>query len=304
MPDFASGGLLITGAAVVASTAGVHLIRRFALKRAILDIPNDRSSHDAPTPRGGGAAIAIVFVAAVIIAATPSVPGIPSTWAGVALVAALVAVLGWLDDCYQLGAAKRFSGHVTAAVAATWLLSAHRPDHPLFWISAIGIVWAINFYNFMDGIDGLAGSEAVCVGIFGALISLRHGHEAAGVVSALIAASSLGFLFWNWPPAKIFMGDVGSGFLGFVFGCLAIASGWGFKGGFGTWLILLAMFWVDATFTLFRRLFNGEKIWEAHRSHLYQRAVQAGYTHKQVTLFFIAGNIILGCVAFAVAEWV
>jgi len=210
---------------------------------------------------------------------------------------AFLAFLGWLDDCYSLRSSVRFAAHFLAAGwAVYWLMP---PDSPLYLktVATIGIVWAVNFFNFMDGIDGLAGLEAVSVATAGWYICTSHRLFEPQLVSLIIASSALGFLFWNWPPAKIFMGDSGSGFLGYGFGCLSIGSGWGWKGGFGTWAILLFLFWFDASFTLFRRILNRERFWEAHRSHLFQKYVQSGYSHLTVDLIFLDGNTLLALVA-------
>ena len=163
-------------------------------------------------------------------------------------------------------------------------------------VAVIGVVWMINLYNFMDGIDGLAGVEAVTVSAVAAILLWS---QALDLVTSclLLAAAVLGFLFWNWPPAKIFMGDVGSGFLGFVFAVLAIWSGKSGAVPLLIWLLLLGVFIVDATVTLVKRVARGEKLYEAHRSHVYQLAVQAGYSHKQVTLTVLLINIMLGIVA-------
>jgi Fuc2NAc and GlcNAc transferase len=212
-----------------------------------------------------------------------------------------ITLIGWLDDCYSLSSGFRFASHFLAALWAVYWLST--PDSPIIWngIWVVGIAWAINFYNFMDGSDGLAGSEAVIVGFAGSYIAARCGFPAEALIAVSVAGASLGFLCWNFPPAKIFLGDSGSGFLGYVFGCLSASAGWSFHGGFGTWAILLFLFWFDATFTLFRRIINRERFWEAHRSHIYQRAIQAGYTHRQVLFGFLLGNAVLAGLAAKVS---
>lgn len=284
------------------SAAGVGVLYRFLLKQGIMDIPNDRSSHTIPTPRGGGmaSAIAAMGVGAVcylgwgsfIPAPTVSFALFPVLiWGGL-----VISILGWLDDCYSLPVAVRFGTHwVLGLCAAIWLRPGATWGEILFFNLAVS--WAINFFNFMDGIDGFAGSEAVIAGLIGGGICLANGLPEAAFAGFIVAGSFLGFLFWNWPPAKIFMGDCGSGFLGYYFGCLAICSGWGFKGGFGMWMVLLLVFWGDATLTLFRRMLRKEKFWEAHRSHFYQQAVQAGFSHLAVLRVSIVFNLLLGGVA-------
>ncbi len=154
-----------------------------------------------------------------------------------------------------------------------------------------GLVWLTNLFNFMDGIDGLAGMEAVCVSVFGGTLLFLRGLASYSQLSWLLAAASLGFLLWNWPPAKIFMGDAGSGFLGFTLGTLALFSSSSSPGLIWPWLILLAAFIVDATVTLLRRMFSRARWYEAHRSHAYQHAARAWASHPKVTLAVAAINI-------------
>jgi Fuc2NAc and GlcNAc transferase len=153
------------------------------------------------------------------------------------------------------------------------------------------LVWLTNLFNFMDGIDGLAGMEAVCVSVFGGILLFHGGLASYSQLFWLLAAASLGFLLWNWPPAKIFMGDVGSGFLGFTLGTLALFSSSSNSGLIWPWLILLAAFIVDATVTLLRRMFSRARWYEAHRSHAYQHAAQAWASHTKVTLAVAVINI-------------
>ena len=287
-PPFAAILIIVSA---VATGIGVGLMRRFALSRAILDIPNQRSSHAVPTPRGGGLAVVVTTVAGLALTRGmfPEEDGIGLT---VMIGGSLVALLGWLDDCYKVGTAKRFVGYFLLSLFAAFQLAPATAGLPEKAFMALIVAWSINLYNFMDGIDGLAGTEAAMAGFAGAALALWF---AAGpvVLPLLLGSASLGFLWWNWPPARIFMGDVCSGFYGYAFGCLVIASGWGFRGGAGMWLLLLGMFWFDATFTLLRRMARGERVWQAHRSHFYQQAVQAGWSHRGVVLMFMACNALL-----------
>jgi Fuc2NAc and GlcNAc transferase len=160
-------------------------------------------------------------------------------------------------------------------------------------VGTIGIMWGINFYNFMDGIDGLAGGEAVTVSLGAALLVGASAHPELVLICALIGGSSAGFLVWNWPPARIFLGDVGSAFLGFMFSVLAVmAENAGALPVVG-WLLLLGVFFVDATLTVARRIASGEPWYRAHRTHAYQRAVQVGYSHRRVTLAIMGLNVVL-----------
>lgn len=294
---------LVCQATTILSALGGGLVRWLALRRSILDMPSDRSMHEEPMPRGGGAAMAVVSMAALAILHFARPELLPGHWM-IAVVGGGIAIsiVGWLDDCYSLGAGWRFLIHLLAGVwACWWLMPAESP----VWLKLPGVLWvawAINFYNFMDGIDGLAGGEAVMAGLTGGYLAGRLGLLGPQTIAWVTAAAALGFLFWNWPPAKLFMGDAGSGYLGYVFGCLCIGSGMSFQGGFGTWALLLAMFWIDATFTLLRRIFKGERFWEAHRQHFYQRAVQQGYSHLEVVWFFSVGNLLLSIATFYLAR--
>ncbi|HHV77977.1 MAG TPA: glycosyltransferase family 4 protein [Syntrophothermus lipocalidus] len=288
------------------SFIGTGLVRRYALNKEILDIPNARSSHHHPTPRGGGLAIAVLFLTTVALFA---LAGLVPLRLALALCGGglLVAGIGWIDDCFRLQASLRAMVHLLAALwSLYWLGGLPGLNFGIIKIpmgavgsvlAAIGIVWLINLYNFMDGIDGIASSEAVIVGLIGGALELALGMPALAVVSWLLASASAGFLLWNWPPAKIFMGDVGSGLLGFAFAVLAIASENSGALPLLVWLILLGVFIVDATATLLRRISRGERWTEAHRTHAYQLAVQAGYSHKQVTMAVIAVNVALGSAA-------
>jgi Fuc2NAc and GlcNAc transferase len=185
-----------------------------------------------------------------------------------------------------------------AAGWALWQLNGIGPLH-LGWIiwdwgwvgqavALVGLVWMINLYNFMDGIDGLAGVEAVCASGLGGLLLARSG---LGEAVLALGGASAGFLVWNWPPAKVFMGDVGSGFLGVVFGVLAIASAKERPWLVWVWLILLAVFVVDSTLTLIRRLIAGARWYEAHCCHAYQHAARRWGSHSKVTLAMMAVNL-------------
>ncbi|MBA3403292.1 MAG: glycosyltransferase family 4 protein [Gemmatimonadaceae bacterium] len=284
-------------------------VRLYALDR-LLDIPNERSSHSSPTPRGGGLAIAFTALGGIILAAMWN-------WIDWNLAIALtgggsmIAAVGWIDDHRNLPALVRFAVQfLSAAWAMFWLgglpaltvgstqLSLGIAGIPL---GVIGIVWAINLYNFVDGIDGLAAGEAVTTGMIGGLILLAMGHYGLAMVSLLIAAANAGFLPLNWAPAKLFMGDVGSGMLGYLFAVLAIASENAGAVPLLIWVLLLGAFVFDATVTLCRRIAHGERWYHAHHSHAYQRMVQAGRSHAQVSSMILAINFALA--ALAIVAW-
>jgi Fuc2NAc and GlcNAc transferase len=284
--------LITTGtAAFVATLLLSAAALRYARSRALLDLPTERSSHTQPTPRGGGLGIVVVVLAGVaLLVASERLPA-PT---GVALLGGgmLVALAGWLDDLRGLPAATRLIAHLAAALwAVAWLgglpalavgTETVRLGPAGAVLAVLGIVWAINLYNFMDGIDGLAASEAASVGTLAAVF-LAPRDPALAAVAVIVAAAAAGFLPWNWQRARVFMGDVGSGFLGFILAALALASENAAAVPALVWLLLLGVFFVDATITLVRRMVRRERWYAAHRGHAYQRATQSGWSHAQVT---------------------
>jgi Fuc2NAc and GlcNAc transferase len=224
----------------------------------------------------------------------------------------IVGVVGFLDDRYQLSAGIRLAAHFGAALwALVWLgglPSVHVANHSvsLGWLGyvlgTLGIVWYLNLFNFMDGIDGIAVSEAIYVASGGALLEiLAGGSPGVAATASVLAAACCGFLVWNWPPAKIFMGDVGSGYLGYVLAVMAIAATHENPSAIWTWLILGGVFIVDATVTLVRRLIRGEPVCQAHRSHAYQWLARRWQSHLRVTLLVIVINVawLLPCAVLA-----
>jgi Fuc2NAc and GlcNAc transferase len=268
-------------------------LRFYALKRSLVDIPNARSSHTVPTPRGGGIAIVLSFLAAVLFAAAKGLVGWSISWALVGGGAG-IALLGFLDDHGHIAARWRLLGHFAgAAWVLLWL--GGLPPFDVFGVTlqlgwwghafaAIYLVWVLNLYNFMDGIDGIASVEALCVCLSGALLYGLIERPDLVLLPVLLAAAVAGFLFWNFPPARIFMGDAGSGFLGLMLAALSLQAAWISPNLFWAWVILLGVFIVDATFTLVRRLLRGDKVYEAHRSHAYQYASRLVGRHLPVTL--------------------
>lgn len=293
------------------------LLRRYALRVRLLDIPNPRSSHSIPTPRGGGLAVVLIFVLGVCLLAWEN--SVPASLLPLVLQpCVLVATVGWLDDHRSLPAPVRLLVHLLAAGLALLLLPG-LPVLPLFYeqiplaawsypFLLIGLVWVVNLNNFMDGIDGIASVEAISVTAGAAVILwLNGGAVSLVLLLVLLAAAVSGFLAWNWPPAKIFMGDACSGFLGMAIGVFAfIASA---RGGINlwSWLILYGVFAVDATYTLLRRFVGGEKLHEAHRSHAYQILARRWQSHLKVTLLVLAVNICwlfpLAVVSSRCPEW-
>jgi len=268
-------------------------MRRYAVSRSLVDIPNARSSHMLPTPRGGGVAIVLTF----LLALGPLLFfGLISPAVFVACVGAgaLIAIIGFMDDHGHIAARWRLLGHfIAASWAIFWLgglpaISVLGVVFDMGWLGAalavVYLVWMLNLYNFMDGIDGIAGVEAVCTCFGVCLLYGMSGQSSLIWAPLLLGASVAGFLCWNFPPAKIFMGDAGSGFLGIMLGVLSLQAGWVSAQLLWGWLILVGVFIVDATFTLFRRLMRGDRIYEAHRSHAYQFASRRFGKHLPVTL--------------------
>nr|WP_200976820.1 glycosyltransferase family 4 protein [Pseudomonas cichorii] len=280
-------------AVAVLSLGLTALLRRYALSRSLMDVPNARSSHKIPTPRGGGVSIVVAFLLAILLLGLGD--RIPSS-ALIAILGAggLVAVIGFMDDHGHIAARWRLLGHFSAAAwALAWLGGLAPLDFFGFTLdlglighilAAFYLVWMLNLYNFMDGIDGIASIEAVtvCAGISLIYVMGDYGQLLWGPV--LLAAAVMGFLYWNFPPARIFMGDAGSGFLGIALGVLSLQAAWASSHLFWAWLILLGVFIVDATVTLTRRLLRGDKVYEAHRSHAYQFASRRYGKHLPVTL--------------------
>lgn len=266
------------------------LIRRYALTSSLLDIPNSRSSHQQPTPRGGGVAFVLVFLLGLPLMNFVS----DFVWAlfGAGF---LVAVVGFLDDHGHIKARWRLLAHFVAAAWGLYFLHG-LPTVQFFNYSfnlggagyifaSIYLVWLLNLYNFMDGIDGIAAIEAICVCLGGVLVYvLQSGMGDQIDVLLLLGAAVAGFLCWNFPPAKIFMGDAGSGFLGIILGLFSLKAASYDAALLWSWLILLAVFIVDASWTLCRRFYQGEKVYLAHRSHAYQIAARKYGAHLPVSL--------------------
>ncbi|MDR6236108.1 Fuc2NAc and GlcNAc transferase [Pseudomonas psychrotolerans] len=293
--------LVLLVAALCSSWLGTAALRRYALSGGLLDQPNARSSHQVPTPRGGGLAFVVVFLLGCLALQELGLLG--ASACGVLVGAGLlVAILGFVDDHRHVGAGWRLLGHFVAALVALLGLGGYGvlstvlagmtglPAWLVLLVGALYLVWLLNLYNFMDGIDGIAAIEALtaCLGM--ALIYAFVGLTALLGAPLLLAAAVGGFLLWNFPPARIFMGDVGSGFLGLILGILSLQAAMVQLSLFWAWLILLAVFVVDATWTLLRRLSRGKKPYEAHRTHAYQWASRRHGAHRPVTLAVLLIN--------------
>lgn len=283
--------------ALLASVLLTGLLRRYALAASLLDIPNARSSHSLPTPRGGGVAIVIVFLSGIIALSLSGLLATSTLWALLGA-GAWIAVVGFIDDHQHIPARWRLLAHFIGAIWGLFWLGL--PTLVLFGmdlttlgyvLAAFYLVWMLNLYNFMDGIDGLASIEAITVCAGGVLLLVLGTDTASHYSLILLIGAVAGFLVWNFPPAKIFMGDAGSGFLGITLGLFSIHAAHLSPSFFCSWLILLGVFIVDATWTLIRRFLRGEKVYEAHRSHAYQFASRHYSSHKTVSLAVAALNV-------------
>ena len=281
----------------LATGALIPILRR----RGMLDYPNERSSHFDPTPRGGGIAVTISILLAWI--ALHKVGLVASSFVSIALGTSLLALVSWIDDLRGLSPGMRLVAQGAAVTIGILVLPSTRSaleawlGSTLFFVAA-GLVWIwwINLFNFMDGIDGLAVSEAaaICSGLLLFALVGDGADPAAALLAAGIIGAAIGFLVWNWSPARIFLGDVGSVPLGYLSGFLLLdlAS----RGRWKIALILPLYFLADATITLLRRLLAGERVWEPHRQHFYQQAVRNGLPHSAVVKRVIAANLLLiGC---------
>ncbi|MDH4380302.1 MAG: glycosyltransferase family 4 protein [Gammaproteobacteria bacterium] len=290
--------LLIFLASCASTAVLTGAVRRYALRAQVLDLPNARSLHAAPTPRGGGLGVVpvvlLVQLAAAIWFGDSALP------AGLTvLVAGGLAYVGWRDDRKPLSARLRFGVQIIVSLFSVSTLWALHPTNDLaIWyvpLLALAMTWFINLYNFMDGSDGLAGSQAVLGGLGIGALALAGGVSEIAATSFALAGASLGFLYWNWSPARIFMGDVGSYFLGGLFallllrGILSTGAPW-------RWLMVFAPFITDATLTLLARMLRRQRWWEAHREHAYQRLILKGWAHAQVALAYGVFSLVsLGC---------
>jgi len=281
--------------ALAISTAGVWVSIRIAERAGVMDVPNERSSHSLPVPRMGGvpmvaaAALALGGWMFFVAGGATAQRGLPYTF----LFALAMFLLGFYDDLRDLSPLFRFLVQFVSALLLLLFLAPLLPDVFLWewvlprwaWVvpGAFWVVWMLNLYNFMDGIDGLAGGEAAVASSFFFLVFAYYGQSGWAVANLVVAAASMGFLVHNWPPARVFMGDAGSAFLGAFFGMQSVVAALATPVPFLVFALPFANFILDTTFTLFRRMLGGEKWFQAHRSHVYQRMTDLGMTHGKVT---------------------
>jgi len=283
--------------AFAASWTLTKYVRQKLLARAVMDIPNERSMHTVPVPRGGGLAVMIVIVLGLIVSLFVPATNVPATLLVLSGIALLMLV-SWLDDRKGMGVRIRLGAHVLAAVLGSLALG----DNAMalggllpFWLDRtlviLGWAWFMNLYNFMDGIDGITCVESLsCAGgVLLLVYMIREPHAVSDLVPALIMGSCLGFLMLNWHPAKIFLGDVGSVPLGFLIGFLLLQLA---CAGHPVAALLIPLYYLaDSGITILKRLARGEKIWKAHREHFYQRATVGQKTPVPVVLWIVLTNI-------------
>ena len=307
-------GLLgLVGLVFLSSFGLTRLLCSPASRLYLLDHPNERSLHVSPLPRTGGLAILgsvlLGIVASLAVGTGSALQTDATLWIlGMAL---LIGAVSFWDDRAGLSPALRLGVHALAAAGVVWgagltvntIAVPFIGSLPLGWLTTpvtiLFLMWMANLYNFMDGMDGFAGGMTVLGYGFLGFLAWRGGHHHLMALALLIGTAASGFLFYNLPPARIFMGDVGSIPLGFIAAALAVM---GTRDGlFDIWvpLLIFSPFAMDATVTLFRRLLRGEKVWRAHREHYYQRLVLAGWGHRRTMLAEYA--LMLACGATAVA---
>jgi Fuc2NAc and GlcNAc transferase len=288
--------LVIWLALVIVSSVLVGGYRKLAMRRGWFDIPNQRSSHTEIVPRGAG----VIHALLILLATCISLLWMGERWTVAASLAPglAVAIIGWLDDVRGIAARWRFLIYATACWGAVSIIFLNDGNDytnlvliSLIAVSGLALLWLVNLYNFMDGINGIAVAEGIFVSV--AALWLGNDFFQADLTRLLlvIIATLLGFLPWNFPRARVFMGDVGSAFLGFCFGVLAL---WSIVSGVLTvsqWLILGGVFIVDASYTLSVRVLTGQRWHEAHRSHAYQRLANFYHSHTKAVCVLMAVNV-------------
>lgn len=284
----------------MATAVLTYITRYYALKNKILDVPNQRSSHVTPTPRGGG--LAIVFVFNICLLALWNYFRLDALFAALSLGGIIIAAVGYYDDLFRMKARTRaFIQFATATFALLAIGGLPTLDFGTWQfhvgilgtiIGIISIVWLTNLYNFMDGIDGISGSEGlfVCIAA-GTMLWFNGTYQSIAILCFLFASCLAGFTLFNWPPAKIFLGDVGSGFIGYTLAVLGIYTAKLTNLSLSFWIMLLAIFICDATFTVVRRARQGKAWYDAHREHAYQRLIIAGKSHKEIIMQLLTFNL-------------
>lgn len=280
-----------------------YFIKEYALKKSLVATVNERSSHTVPTPHGGGIAIALTWFGGLIYLYFSA--QIEANLFFALMVGLIISLVSFFDDIYELSPKVRLMAQASVALFGLVSLGGLEVINLGVFeitnvfvtniVAFVAIIWFINLYNFLDGINGYAGSEAVFLGLAGFVLF-------GGEHFLVLAMAVLGFLYWNWNRAKIFMGDVGSTLLGYNIAIFTIYYTNQESANLWIWLALFGLFWFDATITLIRRKLNGEKLSLAHRKHAYQRLTQSGWSHYKVTNYSIGVNLIILSIVYFVAN--
>lgn len=280
-----------------------YFIKNYMIKKSLVAVVNERSSHTVPTPHGGGIALAITWFIGLFY--LYFIGEISSNLFYALLFGAVISIVSFFDDIYELSPKIRLIAQAIVAIVGLYFLGGFETltfgifdiQNPIFTniFAFFMIIWFINLYNFLDGINGYAGSEAIFLALTGFILF-------SGNYFLVLAVSVLGFLFWNWNKAKIFMGDVGSTLLGYNIAIFTIYYANEESTNFWIWIILFGIYWFDATLTLIRRKLNKEKLSLAHKKHAYQRLTQSGWSHYKVTNYSIGLNIILFFIVYFVSN--
>ena len=280
-----------------------YFIKNYMIKKSLVASVNERSSHTTPTPHGGGIALCLTwFIGLVYLYFIGEIE--PSLFYAL-LFGAIISIVSFFDDIYELSPKLRLIIQATVAIGGLYFLGGFETftfgifdiQNPILTnvFAFFMIIWFINLYNFLDGINGYAGSEAVFLSLAGFVLF-------GGNHFLVLGVAVLGFLYWNWNKAKIFMGDVGSTLLGYNIAIFTIYYANEEATNFWIWIILFALFWFDATLTLIRRKLNKEKLSQAHKKHAYQRLTQSGWSHFKVTNYSIGINLILFGIVYFVSN--
>lgn len=280
-----------------------YFIKNYMIKKSLVASVNERSSHTVPTPHGGGIAIAITWFIGLFY--LYFIGQIENNLFYALLFGAVISIVSFFDDIYELSPKLRLIIQAIVAIGGLYFLGGFETltfgifdiQNSIFTniFAFFMIIWFINLYNFLDGINGYAGSEAVFLAVAGFILF-------GGNHFLVLAVAALGFLYWNWNKAKIFMGDVGSTLLGYNVAIFTIYYANQEPTNFWIWIILFGVYWFDATLTLIRRKLNKERLSQAHKKHAYQRLTQVGWSHYKVTNYSIVLNILLFAIVYFISN--
>jgi Fuc2NAc and GlcNAc transferase len=297
------GWLAVSLFAAVLSFFGCFKAMKLAQKSGMITEPGQRQSHRVATPTGGG--LGLVFSVAITSLCLHFVFPLPGFWWQSMLPGVLLlAIVGWFDDKHQVSSLLRLLVQLAVSI---WLLGFYTvgfwlDNMGMFLVAMLAMVWMMNLYNFMDGSNGMAGFQGVFTGVTLAVLLQLGGQSPMALLSLVVAAASAGFLPLNFPSARVFMGDVASVPLGFMFASIAV---YGIQSGALSWpvaCLIMSVFVVDATMTLFARVIGGERWYTAHAQHVYQRLIGQGWSHQRVLVFYQAINVVVVLPAILLAE--